>query len=97
MTQAPLTLDQARVGEDCFIGAINDPDTAMIAMRLGVSEGERVTVISRIPGGPVVIRQGERELALGRSLCQSIEIQAQPEKASPKSISSSGKPISCLQ
>jgi Fe2+ transport system protein FeoA len=96
MTHAPLTLDQARVGEDCLIMGITDPETAMIAMRLGVSEGERVTVISRIPGGPIVLRQGARELALGRSLCQGIQIQPQPQVVK-QSVRPAGKPLSCLQ
>lgn len=70
----PTFLDHACVGEDCLISAIGDAETAMLALRLGVSEGERVTVISRIPGGPVVLRQGSRELALGRNICQHIQV-----------------------
>jgi len=74
MSHSQPTLDHASVGEDCLISSIGDPETAMLALRLGVSEGERVTVISRIPGGPVVLRQGSRELALGRSICQHIQV-----------------------
>jgi len=74
------TLEKACIGENCVIAAIGDPETAMLALRLGVSEGEQVTVISRIPGGPVVLRQGSRELALGRSICQHIQIIPQSQQ-----------------
>jgi Fe2+ transport system protein FeoA len=76
----PLTLDQAKVGEKLLIKAILDDETATIAMRLGVSEGELVSVASKIPGGPLVIRQGGMEIALGRALCRGIEVERLEEK-----------------
>lgn len=71
----PLTLEQAQVGDFLRILKITDPETATLAMRLGVSEGEILHLASKVPGGPVVIRRGAMEIALGRQLCQGIEVE----------------------
>lgn len=70
----PVTLEQAKVGDTFRIVRITDPETATMAMRLGISEGESLDVASRVPGGPVVIRRGAIEIALGRELCRQIEV-----------------------
>lgn len=69
-----LTLEQANVGESLRIKAIHNVETATVAMRLGIAEGESITLASKIPGGPVVIRRGAMEIALGRELCRHIEV-----------------------
>lgn len=74
MINVPLTLEQAKVGDTLLVHRITDPETATVAMRLGISEGETFFLASRIPGGPVVIRRGAVEIALGRELCRSIEV-----------------------
>jgi Fe2+ transport system protein FeoA len=70
-----LTLEQAKVGDVLLIRRILDPETATIAMRIGVSEGEVLHLASKIPGGPVVIRRGSMEIALGREICKGIEVE----------------------
>ena len=72
----PMTLEQVKIGESIRITRINDPETATMAMRLGVSEGEVLQLASRVPGGPVVIRRGALEIALGRDLCRQIEVES---------------------
>lgn len=72
---ASFTLDQAQVGDRLTILRIADAETATVALRLGVSEGECVELASKIPGGPLVLRVGAMELALGRSLCKGIEVE----------------------
>lgn len=76
---ASFTLEQAKVGDMIRIRRILDPETATIAMRLGVSEGEVLKLASKIPGGPVVIRRGAVEIALGRELCKGIEVEKTSE------------------
>lgn len=80
MQNEPLTLEQAKVGETLLVYRITDPETATIAMRLGISEGESFFLASKIPGGPVVIRRGAVEIALGRELCRAIEV-SRPDAA----------------
>lgn len=70
-----LTLEQAKVGEKLLIKTIHDMETATVAMRLGIAEGESVYLASKVPGGPVVIQRGAMEIALGRDLCRGIEVQ----------------------
>ncbi|HEY9745994.1 MAG TPA: FeoA family protein [Oculatellaceae cyanobacterium] len=72
---APLTLEQAKVGDVLLIRRIADPVTSTVAMRLGISEGEVLELASKVPGGPVVIRRGAVEIALGRELCRQIEVE----------------------
>jgi ferrous iron transport protein A len=44
------------------------------AIRLGLAEGATITVWERIPRGPVVIRRGLQEVALGRNLARAIVV-----------------------
>lgn len=69
-----LTLDQAPMGKPLLIQTIHDPQTAMVAMRLGIAEGETLTITSKVPGGPLVVRRGHVDIALGRDLCKGIGI-----------------------
>lgn len=69
-----FTLEQAKVGEQLMIKAIHDMETATVAMRLGIAEGESVCIASKVPGGPIVIQRGAMEIALGRDLCRGIEV-----------------------
>lgn len=77
----PFTLEQAKAGDTLRIKRITDAETATNAMRLGVSEGEVLQVASKVPGGPVVIRRGAIEIALGRQLCRAIEVERAEEGA----------------
>lgn len=74
---ATLTLDQGQVGDRLQVCHISDPETATVAMRLGIATGEVLELISRVPGGPVVVRRGKIEIALGRQLCRFIEVERQ--------------------
>jgi len=69
------TLDQATVGDVLTITKINDPQTAVMALRLGIAEGETLRVTSKVPGGPLVVCRGKVDIALGRELCKGIEVQ----------------------
>lgn len=68
------TLEQVPIGSDWAITAIDDPQIALMALRLGIQAGQRVILTARVPGGPSVIRCGEQEIALGRAICQGIEV-----------------------
>lgn len=70
-------LDQANVGDFLHVKAIPDPNAATMAMRLGIAEGEQITIAAKVPGGPMVIRRGAIEIALGRDICQGIEVEKQ--------------------
>lgn len=72
-----MTLDQAQVGDILRVIRISDPDTATMAMRLGIAEGETLHLSCKVPGGPLVVNRGKIEIALGRELCRGIEVEKQ--------------------
>ena len=72
---SPTTLDTTRAGDVLTVIRITDPQTAVMAMRLGISEGETLRVTSKVPGGPLVVCRGKVDIALGRELCRGIEVQ----------------------
>lgn len=70
-----MTLDQAKPGQRFTIKAIKDDFARLQAIRFGISEGARATCEAALPGGPVVVRKGLQELALGRKLAALIQVE----------------------
>lgn len=70
-----MTLDQARPGQFLTIKTITDDFARLQAIRFGIAEGARAICQTVLPGGPVVIRKGLQELALGRNLCSRIKVE----------------------
>ena len=71
-----MQLAHATVGQTYRISSITDEQTALMAIRLGLFEGETIQVMRKIPGGPFVLLRGASEIALGRALCQHIVLSA---------------------
>lgn len=46
-------------------------------IRLGISEGERVTCLERLPGGTIVIQKNRQQIALGHKLAREILVQVE--------------------
>lgn len=67
-----MTLEQAKKGERLIVRDIIDPEMRMKAIRFGVMKGSEVTCTEKLPNGPVVIRKGRQELAVGRRLARGI-------------------------
>jgi Fe2+ transport system protein FeoA len=44
-------------------------------IRLGISEGERVVCIARLPGGTVVLQKNRQEIALGHRLAMQVVVR----------------------
>ena len=45
------------------------------AMRFGIEPGEYVTIINKLPGGPIVIQKNQQQIAIGRELSKIIEVK----------------------
>lgn len=75
LPEMTTTLDTLKTGQAATITSIPDGDVAFQALRLGISPGEQVTCVARIPAGPIVIQKGGMELAIGKSLCEGIEVE----------------------
>ncbi len=58
----------------------SDPEMLRYLAEHGVTLGDRLEVIGRQPfGGPVFVRIGERELAIGGELARAMRIEVEVE------------------
>lgn len=69
-----LTLNDLKAGQTALIQEIANPETALQALRIGISAGERIMCVAKIPAGPTVIQKGGMEFALGQDLCREIKV-----------------------
>lgn len=69
------TLDCARKGEKLEIVSVDDTSARVQALRFGMCEGASVECVTKIPAGPLVIKSGRQEIAVGRSLAKRINVR----------------------
>lgn len=68
------SLAQLTLGETATVTDVTDPTLKLAACRLGIHTGCQLTLQAVIPAGPFVVTLGATELALGRELCQHIQV-----------------------
>jgi len=69
------SLDCIRAGEHIEIVSVEDEHARVQAMRFGMSAGACVQCVTRIPAGPLVLKSGRQEIAVGRSLASRIQVR----------------------
>lgn len=69
------TLDGVRKGDRFEIISVDDAHARVQALRFGVAEGACVECVTRVPAGPLVIKSGRQEIAVGRSLAKRINVR----------------------
>ncbi len=69
-----LTLDKVKKGKFLTILSLPGNDYKIQLIRLGLSEGESVKCIERLPGGTIVIQKNRQEISIGYELARKIEI-----------------------
>lgn len=69
-----MTLDQMKPGQSFVVRSIEDQFARLQAIRFGIAEGAQATCQVVLPKGPVVVRKGKQEMALGRSLAAHITV-----------------------
>lgn len=69
------TLAALRRGERCVVLGIDDDTARAQATRFGMSEGATVSCVTALPAGPVILRSGRQEIAVGRGLAGRIRIR----------------------
>ncbi len=69
------TLSCARKGDRVEIVAVDDEHARVQALRFGMAEGSCVECITRIPAGPIVVKSGRQEIAVGRALADRIRVR----------------------
>lgn len=76
---ASCTLADARAGQQFVVTCVGDPGARVTALRFGMAEGACVHCTARIPAGPIVLRSGRQEIAVGRELAKLIDVRRLPE------------------
>ncbi len=72
---ACFTLDKLRAGEHVEVVSVDDDHARVQALRFGVCRGARISCVTKIPAGPVVVRHGRQEIAVGRNLACRINVK----------------------
>ena len=62
-------------GEHAIISEIPDARARAQAVRFGMGAGAPVQCVSTLPGGPIIVRSGRQEIAIGRGLARRIRIE----------------------
>jgi Fe2+ transport system protein FeoA len=70
------TLASLRAGDEAVIESIECPTARAHALRFGMGEGATVSCVTVVPAGPVVLRSGRQEIAVGRGLARRIHVRA---------------------
>jgi Fe2+ transport system protein FeoA len=60
----------------CSVRILSVPDGTVRAqfIRLGISEGERVKCLERLPGGTIVLQKNRQQIALGHKLARQVVV-----------------------
>lgn len=79
-TAVPMTcdlcsLDLVKKGERIEIVSVDDNHARIQALRFGMAEGSCVECVTRVPAGPLVIKSGRQEIAVGRALAKRISVR----------------------
>jgi Fe2+ transport system protein FeoA len=69
------TLDKLAVGDRFAITEVKDDDIRCQLMRLGMDENECLCCDYVLPGGPVIVKRGRQQIAVGRDLAGQIEVE----------------------
>ncbi len=72
-----MTLSDAKKGQKIRILKIDDSNARHQTIRLGLGEGSHVLCSEKLPSGPILLRLGLQEVAIGRSLATKITIALQ--------------------
>jgi len=76
---AHCTLAEAHAGQRFTVMAVNDDRARVTALRFGMAEGACVQCVARIPAGPIVLKSGRQEIAVGRELAKRITVRHREE------------------
>jgi ferrous iron transport protein A len=68
------TLDKSKKGTQVKILKIPEGNYKAQLIRMGISEGDTLTCLQRLPGGTVVVQKNRQEIAIGFDLAKKIKI-----------------------
>lgn len=71
-----MCLNDLRRGESATVVSIPDESLRIQLLRFGITSGCRVSCNARVPFGPVVLRYGGQEIAVGREVARKVRVRA---------------------
>ncbi len=72
-----MSVGELRRGEWARVVRIPDESLRIQLLRFGIHDGSRVQCHARLPLGPVVLKSGGQEIALGRQVARGIEVESE--------------------
>lgn len=72
-----MSVSELRRGDWARVIRIPDEALRVQLLRFGIHAGSRVQCHVRLPLGPVVLKSGGQEIALGRQVARSIEVECE--------------------
>lgn len=72
-----MTLDQIKKHDTVRIESIEDMTARNQGIRFGLIKGAKVVCVEKLPAGPIVIKIGMQEIAIGRQLAKTIVISSE--------------------
>ena len=70
-----MNLEEAPNKSEIEIISIDEESLLEASMRFGIQAGEKVTIINKLPGGPIVIQKDYQQIAIGRELAKKIQVK----------------------
>lgn len=68
------TLDKSKKGNRITVIKLPEGNIKSQLIRLGISEGDTLKCIERLPGGTIVVQKNRQEIALGFELAKKINV-----------------------
>lgn len=69
-----MSLSELKRGDSATVVGIPDEGLRMQLLRFGITAGCRVQCHAKLPFGPVVVRYGGQEIAVGREVAKSVSV-----------------------
>ena len=76
-----MSLSELRRGDFATVLSIADEGLRMQLLRFGITAGCRVRCHARLPFGPVVLRYGGQEIAVGREVARRVRVDSKEDSA----------------
>lgn len=71
-----MSLNDLRRGDSATVVAIPDDSLRIQLLRFGITAGCSVRCHAKVPFGPVVLRYGGQEIAVGREVARRVGVRA---------------------
>ncbi|HIH38533.1 ferrous iron transport protein A [Candidatus Woesearchaeota archaeon] len=70
-----MLLDDMNINNEAKVVAITEPALRTHLLKMGVHEGMIIEVLQRVAKGPMLLRAGSQEIAIGNAHLRKIEVE----------------------